>query len=116
MSVTRIMSLLTCLAGSAPALARAGDLEGDARRLEGKWFARMPGLVWEVNFQVGRAVQIAMSGSDPTFTRAGVGRLSGVQEDARGRFVELEEHTARATDLPRRLYFRLDGDALVLDV
>ena len=76
MSVTRIMSLLACLAGSAPALARAGDLKGDARRLEGKWFARTPGLVWEVNFQVGRAVQIAMSGSVPTFTRAGVGRLS----------------------------------------
>jgi hypothetical protein len=116
MSATRVALLLACLAGAAPAWGGPGDLEDDARRLEGKWVNRAPGLVWEVNFQVGQAVQIGLSGSDPPLARTGVGRLSAVQEDAHGRFVEMEEHTVRAVDLPRRLYFRFDGDDLVLDV
>jgi hypothetical protein len=114
MSATRVALLVAGLAG--PAWAGPGELVDDARRLDGRWVERAPGRVWEVNFQVGRAVQIAISGTDPPPARAGTGRLSEVQEDARGRFVELEEHTARATGLPHRLYFRFDGDDLVLDV
>ena len=124
MNTMRLVLLLACVAALAavPAWAGPGDVERDAQRLEGRWHHRSPGLAWEIGFQAGRAeqtswaVQIALAGSDPPLARSWSGWFPGVGEDARGRFVDLPQSAARATGLPRRLYFGFQGDDLVIEV
>jgi hypothetical protein len=71
---------------------------------------REPGQEWVVNFDRGRAVQIAFSGPE-RFVASVTGFVSEVKQDARGRYFELPRSA-----LPQRIYFRFDRDNLVLDI
>ena len=114
MRSTRTASLLACMAVCTAAQAAQGDLDADADRLEGSWVEYTRGQEFRISFQVGRAIQIGVGGENPRVVEAAVDRLSKVQEDGRGRFVEMQEGTSRY--LPRRLYFRFEGNELILDV
>ena len=52
-------------------------------------------------------------GVGPVFTASRTGFLSGVEEDARGRYFDLGPGGPL---LPRRIYYRFDHDNLVLDI
>ena len=105
--------VLVCLSG-APARAdtpTAGtSLADDFQLLIGNWQETTKNLEIKISIQ-DQAIQISISGmrGEQGFTGAGVGRLSGVKEDDRGRYLELEPLTARSTGLPQRIYYRLDG-------
>ena len=88
--------------------------EGD--RLKGTWVSRGPDHELQIYFGPGRTVQISLTGPEAGPARNAHGPLSEVKEDERGRYVEMHKYPAEATDLPRRLYFRFDGEKLVLDI
>jgi hypothetical protein len=114
MRFTHAASVLACLVVCAPAPAAQGDLDDDADQLEGSWVEFTRGQEFRISFQVGQSLQISVGGENPRVLEAAVGRLSKVQEDGRGRFVEMQEGTSRY--LPRRLYFRFDRSDLILDI
>jgi hypothetical protein len=93
------------------------SLDDDFQRLVGIWRTKTKDLDFMINIERG-AVQITISGrrGEQGFSGAGVGHLSEVKQDGRGRYFELEPSTAQGTGLPQRIYYRLDGNTLVLDI
>jgi hypothetical protein len=119
-TVVGAAAVLVCLFGD-PARADPGavspSLDDDFQRLVGAWRTKTKDLDFMINIERG-AVQITISGmrGEQGFSGAGVGRFSEVKEDDRGRYFELGPSTARGTGLPQRIYYRLDGNTLVLDI
>jgi hypothetical protein len=119
MDIIRAIAVLLCLSATALVRAQSVDaapsLEEDFERLQGKWVKRTLAEDWILNFQTNsRAYQMAISvSSEPTFTSARTGFLSGLQEDARGRYFDLGPGSPL---LPRRIYYRFDQDNLILDI
>ena len=118
MNIIRAIAVLLCLGAAVPVRAGSVDaapsLEEDFQRLQGKWVKRAWAEEWILNFQTNpRAFQMAISVSEPVFTASRTGFLSGVQEDARGRYFDLGPGGPL---LPRRIYYRFDHDNLVLDI
>lgn len=118
MNIILAIAVLLCLSASGPIRAVSVDaapsLEEDFQHLQGKWVKRASGEEWILNFQTNpRAFQMAIMVSKPAFTAARTGFLSGVQEDARGRYFELGPG---GPSLPPRIYYRFDQDNLVLDI
>jgi len=117
MNISRAIALLLCVAGAVPAWAGAGDaapfLEEDFQRLQGKWVKRASGEDWTLNCDANpRGFQLAISVSEPSFTAARTGFLSGVKDDTRGRYFEI----GPGPTLPQRIYYRFDEDNLVLHI
>jgi len=116
MNISRAIAVLLCLGAAVPVWAGSVDaapsLEEDFQRLQGKWVKRAPAEEWTLNFGANpRAFQLAISVSERAFTTARTGFLSGVQEDARGRYFEIGPG---GPSLPQRIYYRFDQDNLVL--
>ncbi|MBA4068129.1 MAG: hypothetical protein C0501_31400 [Isosphaera sp.] len=118
MNISRAIAVLLCLGGTVPVWAQSGgtvpSLAEDFQRLEGRWVKRGPGEEWLLAVQTDPfgGFQLSISVPESPAAIAKVGRLSGVQEDARGRYFELPPDEA----LPRRVYYRFDDDKLILDI
>jgi len=91
-------------------------LEQDAKLLQGKWALRGRGYEWIINLDPNQSVQIAISWKERGGTWAATGWSWSAKENEHGRYIELEEFTAKASDLPRELHYELIDDQLILKV
>ncbi|HET6424473.1 MAG TPA: hypothetical protein VFG20_12365 [Planctomycetaceae bacterium] len=113
----KAFGLVVLLLGSVASAAEpVQTLEQDAKQLEGQWAIRERRHEWIINLDPNKSVQIAISWSERGGTWAATGFSWSVKENDRGRYIELEEATARASDLPRELPYELVDGKLVLKV
>lgn len=114
-----VTSVLFCLLVGS--MVHAGQdmeptLEQDRALLQGKWMLRGSGHEWIFNLDPNESVQIAISWKERGGTWAATGWKWDVTEDEQGRYIQLDEPSARASELPRQLPYRLQNNQLILDV
>jgi hypothetical protein len=113
------LGLMALMLGFASTIFAADPdqmLEQDAKQLEGKWAIYGRGMEWIINLDPNESVQIAISWKERGGTWAATGFTWSAKENEQGRYIELEEGTAKASDLPRELHYELKDGKLVLKV
>lgn len=104
------------LASSLFAAEPVRTLEEDTKLLQGKWALRGRGYEWIINLDPNQSVQIAISWKERGGTWAATGWKWSAKQNEQGRYIELEESTAKASDLPQELHYELIDDHLMLKV